>query len=205
VKRAARPWISRRKSAAANRPSPSALGERVRRRGQAHADLDEPAQQRRDEDGVAGVVELELVDGEQPVVRQLLDGPGEPERAHEVGQLHEGAERPRLRRGVPERGQQVRLAHPEAAVQVHAGRPGRRALAAEQPAAPRPGRRPQARREALQQLQRARLRGLCRVGPVGLEAHVGELRWRHEPGDQGVGRHRGRPVDQAQHGHDRRA
>ena len=45
--------------------------QRVGRRGEHHASLGQPLQQRRHQHGVAGVVQLELVDADQPMLRQL--------------------------------------------------------------------------------------------------------------------------------------
>jgi hypothetical protein len=121
VKWPASVWISRRKSCAAKRPSPSEPGQRVGGRRDPHARLDQPLQQGRDEDGVTRVVELELVDREQPVPRQRLDRLREAERAHQVGQLDEGAVRARLGAVVPERASRWVLARRAGKPTVSAG------------------------------------------------------------------------------------
>ena len=82
------------------------------------AALRQPAEQRRDEHRVAGVVQLELVHAEQPLLAQRLDGGREAERADQVRDLDERPVSLWLRDGVPERGQQVGLADAEAAVEV---------------------------------------------------------------------------------------
>jgi len=87
------------------------VGQRVRRRGQGHAAVGQLAQEPGHQDGVARVVELELVDGDQPVRREGLDGRGEAEGTDEVRVLHERPVRgPVGADGVRERGEQVGLA-----------------------------------------------------------------------------------------------
>ena len=100
-------------------------GQRVGGGGERHARVDQLAEQGGDEDGVARVVQLELVDAQQPVAAEGLHGLLEAERADEVGQLDEGAERLELGRGrggVPQGGEQVGLADAVAAVEVDAAR-----------------------------------------------------------------------------------
>lgn len=60
--------------------------------GERHARFDQLAEQAGDEDGVARVVELELVDAEEPVLAEGLHRLLEAERADQIGQLDEGAE-----------------------------------------------------------------------------------------------------------------
>lgn len=109
-----------------------ALAELARQRvgggGEGDARVDELAEQGRYEDGVAGIVQLELVDAQQTVARKGLDRLLEAEGADEVRQLHEGAERLERglgRGGVPEGGEQVGLADAVAAVEVDATGAGR--------------------------------------------------------------------------------
>ena len=180
-------WISRRKSSAANRPSPRAPGQGVGRRRQGHPGVGQPGQQRRHQHRVAGVVELELVDADQPVAPERLDGLGEAQRADQVGEADEGAERLGPLGGVPEGGQQVGLADAEAAVEVDAPR-GRASLRRRNdqrlPAATAvhgPG-------ETLEVPDRGRLAGLGRVGSVGGEPLGVEPRGRHQLGDQALRR-----------------
>jgi hypothetical protein len=166
-----------------------------------HAGVDQLGEQGGDQHGVAGVVELELVDGEQPVPGQRLHRRGEPEGAHQVRELDERPVRAGRRRVVPERGQQVGLADAEAAVEVDAGPALGRAGPAEQPL----GLRLQPLRERGEPFHRLGLRGLRRVGLVGREAHGVEARRRHQGRHQGVGRHDGLAVDEAQGWHGQRA
>ena len=99
-------------------PLSEGVGQRVRRRRQRHPRLGEPCEQGRHEHRVAGVVELELVDAHQPVPLQRLHRLGETKRPDEVGELDERPKCLRSRGGVPEAGQQVRLADAEAPVEV---------------------------------------------------------------------------------------
>ena len=97
--------------------------------GERDARVDQLAEQGGDQDGVARVVQLELVDAQQPVPGEGLHGLLEAERADQVRQLDEGAEgleRGLGRGGVPEGGEQVGLADAVAAVEVDAAGAGRR-------------------------------------------------------------------------------
>jgi hypothetical protein len=170
-------------------------GQRVGGGGECNARVDELAEQGGDQDGVAGVVELELVDAQQPVAGQGLDGLLEPEGADEVGQLHERAERLAGglgRGGVPQGRQQVGLADAVTAVEVDAARagrgrlPGRPAESEQPPLAGTARLLAETRREALQDLDGLRLAGLVRVRYVRAEAHRVEPRRRHHLGDQPV-------------------
>lgn len=164
--------------------------------GQGHTGVDELAEQGRHENGVAGVVELELVDAQQPVAGEGLDGLLEAQGADEVRQLDEGAERLErgLRRGgVPQGGEQVGLADAVAAVEVDTAgarrglrRPG--LPEPEEPALPAAdGVRPaEPSREAVQHLDGLGLAGLVRVRNVRAEADRVEARRRHHLGDQPV-------------------
>jgi hypothetical protein len=163
--------------------------------------VDQLRQQAGHQHRVAGVVQLELVDGEQPVPRQRLDGLREAERADQVGQLDEGAVALRLGGLVPQRGEQVRLADAEAAVEVDAGPSLRRPRPPEQPL--RHGLQPG--RELLQRLHGSGLRRLVRIGPVGGEADGVEARRRHHRGHQRLGGHDRLTVDEARGRHDERA
>lgn len=142
----------------------------------------ELAQEPRHEHGVTRVVELELVDADEPVGRERVDGLPEAERPDEVGVLDERPERRALSRrgdGVRERGQQVGLADAEPAVEVH----GLGLRAALLP--PRRGRRPRDRlRRAAQACHRRRLAAVRRVRHVGLERRGREVGRRDELGDE---------------------
>ena len=158
----------------------AALAELVRQRvggrGQLHAAVGQPGEQRGDQDGVAGVVELELVDADQREVGQPLHRGGEAEGADQAGVLDERAVGLLLarRRGlVPERGQQVGLADAEAAVEVDADRAGDRSLPLEQPAALLRSGGADGRGEGLEPVARSGLAGLCGVR---------DSSWRTAPG-----------------------
>ena len=127
------------------------------------------------------------------MLRQLLDDGGEAERAGEMGQLDEGRVGLRTVDGVPQRGEQVRLADAEPAVEVDAVRLGLPATA--EPTACR--RAIDLRREPLDGGQSSGLGRLGRIGPVRGEADVGEQRRRHQPGHQLLRRHDRRTVDEA--------
>ena len=133
VKRAARPWISRRKSAAAKRPSPSRSGSVLEVAASGTPASASFAEQRADQHRVPGVVEFELVDADQ-AAGGPGHRPGEAERAHQVRVLDEGAVG--LLRAVPgpgrvpQRGEQVGLADAIPAVEIDAARgPARRPCA----------------------------------------------------------------------------
>ena len=162
---------------------PQRVGQRVARGRERDPCLGEPPEQRRHEHRVAGVVELELVDADQPVAAQRLDGGGEAERPHEVGVLDEGAERLGTGGLVPQAREQVRLAHAEPAVEVDAATCAGRGRPPE-PSSTRP--LPQPRGIRLQALHRGGLARLCRVGTVGVEALRPEARRRHEVAHQPV-------------------
>ncbi len=173
-------------------------GQRVGGGRERHARLDQLAEQRGDEHGVAGVVQLELVDAQQTVAAERLHGLLEPERTDQVGQLHEGAERLERglgRGGVPQGGEQMGLADAVAAVQVDAAGAGRGLgrlgpAEAEQAAPAGAGgvRAAEPGGEALQNLYGLDLAGLVRVRDVGGEADRVEARRRHHLGDQTVRR-----------------
>ena len=157
---------------------PQLVRQRVGRRRQADARLDELTQQRRHEHRVTGIVELELVDADEAIALERLDGRAEAQRTDEVGVLDERAEALRPGDGVPQRGEEVGLADPEAAVEVDAGTPLRRGRPAEDRAAGR--RLGDARREGPQRGERCRLGGLPRIREIGVEADVGEVGRRDE-------------------------
>jgi hypothetical protein len=73
------------------------------------------------QDCVARIVQLELINADQLVAAERIHCLTEGQGAHQVGVLNERAEGLGTRGGVPERGQQVGLAHAEAAVQVDPG------------------------------------------------------------------------------------
>ena len=123
-----------------------------------------PAQERDRHQGVGHVVQLELVEAQQAVAANGGDRLVHPDEADHRGQLAEGQVRRRAGRGVPERGDQVGLAHAEAPVEVEARRSARRrATAAQEPPAGRPA---SGRRRRLDPGQRL---GLARVVGVGQE------------------------------------
>lgn len=100
-------------------------GQRVGGGGQRHTGIHQLAEQGGDQDGVAGVVQFELVDAQQLVLAEGAYGLLEAERAHEVRQLDEGAEGLLLCRGgggVPQGGEQMGLADAVAAVQIDTAR-----------------------------------------------------------------------------------
>ena len=128
--------ISRRKSWAAKRPSPSWPGSVFD-----VATMDTPraesSERRRDTSiGVARIVELELVDAERTLwSASASTALFEAESADDVCQLvDEGSESLRRRNAVEDRRQQVSLTDTEPAVEVQAGA-GRLGLLAEQSAA----------------------------------------------------------------------
>ena len=102
-------------------PLPQLLGQGVGRGRHTDAGRRQLGEQAGDEHGVARVIELELVDAQHGVARELLDRPVEAERTHHVRQLDERAERLRLGTVVIDRGQQVGLTHAEPAVEVDTG------------------------------------------------------------------------------------
>ena len=174
------------------------LGQRVGGGRDRDATLDELGQQPRHQRGVAGVVELELVDADQHVVGEQLDALDEPEHARQLSELTERGERP-LGLGGPaqrvvRRRQQVRLADTESAVEVHP-HPGQHLTPAEQlllagPPLHRLLAEPPARQH------RRGLRRLPRIRRVGVEADVGE-RWRRDQlSDQPLRRDAGMSIDQ---------
>ena len=177
---------------------PQLLGQGVG--GGRHRDtpFDQCGEQPRDQRGVAGVVELELVDTDQHVVRQQLDALDEPEHTRQLGQLTEGGECPLgvrvLRDLVVRRRQKMGLADPEAAVQIHP-HPGQHLTFAEQLllAGP-PGDGVVAELPA--RLYCCGLRRLGRVGAVGVETHVGERGRRNQLSDQSFWSDARVPVDQ---------
>ena len=124
------------------------------------------------------------------VRRQRLDRVVEAERPDQVGQLDEGGEQLGAGRGVPQRGQQVRLADAVAAVEVDPA--GARPPGLARPSSRLRGRSPTRRRRTPGARSTAsRLGRLPRVGTVGVEADVGEPRRRHQLGDQPVRGHPG--------------
>jgi hypothetical protein len=178
------------------------VGQRVRRGRQCHPVLGKTGQQGRDQDGVARVVQLELVDGEQPHAMQCLHKILEAEGASQVCQLDKGGVRLRRRSLMPQRRQQMRLADAEATVQIHPASASRAPPPQQQPAAFRGT--VQLAGELLQRLAGGRLGRLGGIGQVAAEAHAGEQRRGHQPGDELLGRHHRHTVDQAGR-HDYRA
>jgi hypothetical protein len=127
------------------------------------------------------------------VAGEGLHGGAEAERPDEVRDLDERAERLGRRRGVPQRGEQVRLPDAEAAVEVQAG--AARGRGAPEPAAP--PRRVQPVGERGGGGDRGGLGRLGGVRPVGAEPDVGEARRRHQVGHQPVRCDPRRAVDEA--------
>ena len=98
-------------------------GQGVRRGGERDPAVGELAQQAGHQDGVARVVQLELVDADEAPGGEGLDGGQEAEGADEVGVLHERAVGGVLHADrVGQRREQVGLADAEPAVQVHRDR-----------------------------------------------------------------------------------
>ena len=179
-------------------PLAQLLGQRVRGRRHRHAALDQRRQQARDQGGVARIVEFELVDAQQHVVRQQLDALHEPEHTRELGEFAERRERPlvvrRLTDRVVRRRQQVGLADTEPTVEVHPDA-GQHLTLAEQlllAGAARHG----LFGELAARLHGRGLRRLPRVGAVGVEADVGERRRRNQLGDQPFRCDAGMSIDQ---------
>ena len=166
------------------------LAERARQgvggRHQAHAGVGQLAHEPGHQHGVPRVVELELVDAHERVLLQGVHRAPERERAHQVGVLHERAERLGPGGRVPRRGQQVGLADAEAAVEVDAGRPRRPLLPAEQAAEEPAARAAPAEvcREPAQPLHGLCLRGVRGVRDVGVEGHRPEAVRRVEAGQK---------------------
>ena len=71
------------------------LGQRVRRRGDRHAALDQLRQQPGDQRRIARVVEFELVDADHHVVGEQFDALDEAENPGQLGELAERGERGR--------------------------------------------------------------------------------------------------------------
>ena len=153
-------------------------GQGVRRRRDRDVAVSELTQESRHQHGVARVVELELVDADQVLVAERLDGRGEPERSDEVRVLDERAERGTLRpERVRERREQVRLADPEPAVEVHRGHAP--AAPSQQGAEPARGRHEHVR-DLGETFDGALLARVRRVRTVGRERRVGEVPRRDE-------------------------
>ena len=180
-------------------PLAEGLGQRVGRGGQRDAAVGELAQQPGHQDGVARVVELELVDAHQPAARERVDGRPEAEGTDEVRVLDEravggGLGPDRVRQGR----EQVRLADAEAAVQVHGGHG---AGAAPEPARPATATAAgQLGGDGAQPVHGGLLARVARVGPVGVEGLPGEVPRRDALGQQPVGCHLGAALGQPRGG-----
>ena len=178
--------ISRMKSWAANRPSPSAFGGVFDVAATRDAGCDELGEKASHQAGVARVIQLELVDADELGTREQGEGLLIAERADQRRVLDEGAEVLALRGELPEGGEQVGLADAEAAVEIDARTSIRRAPAREQSA----GRLPR-RGELANGGDGGRLARVVVVGAVGVEGGVVELPRRHEvrddllPGESG--------------------
>ena len=173
-----------------------AVGQGVRGGRHPHPVGDDPPQEADRQQRVGHVVELELVDAEQAGRRERRHGRLHAEEAHGGGQLLEAQVLGRHLGRVPERGQQVGLAHPVAPVQVATGAVGLGRDPA--PAAPAPARLhgDHRRREGLHGLLGRSLARVVGIGPVGREAHAREAPGRHEAGQQLPGPEGGDPVDE---------
>ena len=163
------------------------LRQRVGCRCESHTGLDQSPKQRRHEHGVTRIVEFELIDAHQSMPAEGFHGCCKSERADEVGVLHEGAVRLRLRSGVPQRRKQVGLANPEAPVEVGTGASLRR----RGPPQPAPaGRRSgQTLGERLERGPRRRLRRLRWIGDVRRESLPREVRRWDEVGEDALRGH----------------
>ena len=180
---------------------PQLLGQRVRRGRDRDSAFDQLREQPRDQRGVPGVVQFELVDAHHHVVGQQIDAFGEAEH---TGQLRELAERRERRLGpsrrrsgrnrVVSRRQQVGLADTEPAVEVEPDARQHLSLAEQLLLARPPRHRLVAEPQA--GLHRRGLRRLGRIGLVAVEADVGECRRRVKLGDQPLGADAGVPIDE---------
>ncbi len=131
---------------------------------------------------VARVVEFELVDAQEVRAAEEFDRVLVAEGADERGVLDERAEvLPSGRHRVVHRGEQVRLADAEAAVEVHAGLQLGTTLGATEQTATLRGR--PASGEGDEKVLRLLLRREGGIRPVGVERRVGELRRRHQSSD----------------------
>ena len=171
-------------------------GQGVRRRDDGHSALRELGEQPRDQHRVAGIVELELVDAQHAVVRELLERLVEAESTDHVGEFDERAERLGLGNAVVDRGEQVSLADAEAAVEVQACTDGR-GLLAEETALALAADLLHLVRELLGLRDRRSLRRLLGVGNVRGETDVVEHRRRDHLRDQLIGGDHGISVDKA--------
>lgn len=144
--------------------------------------------------GVRDVVELELVEADQVVPAKLRDALCQAHLDDGVGQLGERKVQLGSPRGVVGRGEQVGLAHPEAAVEVDPAWPVRRHSSAEAKQAAKPLRPCPVRLgdEAPQPVPVGLLRGHARRRPVVLEGNVGEAGRGDKARDQVRQRHGGR-------------
>ena len=173
-------------------------GQRVGGRGEEHAGVGQLTEQPGHQHGVAGIVEFEFVDGQQPVAGQPLHRFPEAQRADQVGVLDEGAVGLRSRHRVPERCQQMGLADPEPAVQIHPGR-----LRVGGPAEPALLRRVGDRlRHCGERGERGLLRRFGWIGAVGAEPDGVEPAGRNQALDQLAGTHERPDVDQMIKGHE---
>jgi hypothetical protein len=165
--------------------------QRVRGRGQLDPGGDQLTQQPGDQHRVTGIVQLELVDADQPVRRKCLDGGAETEGADQVGELDERAVHLRSGGLVPQRREQVRLADPEPAIQIDARLARRRGptSAKTRPQAWYLARSLQLQTSLSEHTQGFGLRGLVRIRPVRREPDIGEPRRRHTLGQQPVRAH----------------
>ena len=97
---------------------PESIGQRVRRGNDPHSLRDDRAEEGDGHQRLGDVIELELVDAEQPVRRERGDRLVHAEEADDAGQLGERQVRLGIGCFVPRRREQVGLAHAVAAVEV---------------------------------------------------------------------------------------
>ena len=162
--------------------------EGVGRSGQHDARLGESLQQRRHQHGVAGIIELELVDADQSVTGQPVDGVRETEGADQVCQLDECPKELRPRGRVPQRRKEVGLTNPESPVEVDP-RPAFRRCRRSTPPRTFGSRCSDARGEDLKGSNGRSLGGLLRVRLVGGERLARKERRGHQSGHQVVSTH----------------
>ena len=158
-----------------------AVGQRVRRGDDLHARSDHRSEEGHGHQRLRDVVELELVDAEQPVRREGGDRRLHAEEPDDAGELGEREVRLRRRRLVPRGGEQVGLADAVAAVEVARGGAGWRVRFPQRFGL---GASPIAEVKRSIAARRGRLRRMGGVGQVGREPRRGEASRRHEARQQ---------------------
>ena len=162
---------------------PQLFGQRVRRRRDGHPPLDQRRQQSGDQRRIAGIVELELVDAHHHVLGEQLDALHEAEHPRQLRQLAERRERGGAGVGratarstsTPTGGSCRRRSHRRDTPR-HRGAPRACRTSSSCP----PGVARPARRTSRHACTAAVCDGSARVGPVRVEADVGEGGWRHQ-------------------------